>query len=292
MLTAICLAAFLLAPPLLPPPAGVPKVELDFNLMRAGDWKGKRFNEIVPADQIKQIGRLTENGFARGTHASAEQAAYDAFLTHLLESPVVASDWSLGGNERRLAELLVLTKDGRLLHIEVIGTAGVANSPTAIIVHAKGHGARINVKDFMYPDQKALTPEGAIKAAEDSELAKEFNAKQPPVEFKVEYVAKSILVKAAAKEGGSEWEKGHGPGDVALRAKNPADRKQARFLAVLTANAISQLNKESIKDIEKHFKGKTIRVTGAISWCAYDGYGTPPEVEVLVDEPSHLDFID
>ena len=289
MLTAICLAAFLLAPPLSPPPADVPKVELDFNLMRAGDWKGKRFNEIVPADQIRQIGRLAEYGFARGTDASGEQAAYDAFLTHLLESQVVARDWSLGGNEGRLAELLVLTKDGRLLHIEVIGTAGVANSPTAIIVHAKGHGARIDVRDFI---QKVLTPEDAIKAAGDSELAKEFNAKQRPVEFKVEYVAKSILVKAAAKEGGSEWEKGHGPGDVALRAKNPADRKQARFLAVLTANAISQLNKEGIKDIERHFKGKTIRATGAISWCAYDGYGTPPEVEVLVNDLSHLEVID
>jgi hypothetical protein len=61
MINAICLATFLLSPS---PPADAPKVELDFNVMRAGDWKGKRFNEIVPADQIKQIGRLTEKGLA------------------------------------------------------------------------------------------------------------------------------------------------------------------------------------------------------------------------------------
>jgi len=110
--------------------------------------------EIVPADQIKQIGRLTEKGFGRDAGPSGEQAAYDALLTHLLESPVAANDWSLGGNEGPLAELLVLTKDGRLLHIEVIGTAGVAKSPTAIIIHAKGHGARIDVKDFKHPERK------------------------------------------------------------------------------------------------------------------------------------------
>ena len=151
MLSAICLAAFLLAPP---PPADPPKVDLDFNVMHASDWKGKRFNEIVPADQIKQIGRLTERGFARDVGPSGEQAAYDAFLAHLLESPVTANDWALGGNEGPLAELLVLTKDGRLLHIEVIGTAGVAKSPSAIIIHAKGHGARIDVKGFKYPERR------------------------------------------------------------------------------------------------------------------------------------------
>jgi hypothetical protein len=151
MINAICLATFLLSPS---PPADAPMVELDFNVMRAGDWKGKRFNEIVPADQIKQIGRLTERGFGRDAGPLGEQAAYDALLTHLLESPVAANDWSLGGNEGPLAELLVLTKDGRLLHIEVIGTAGVAKSPTAIIIHAKGHGARIDVKDFKHPERK------------------------------------------------------------------------------------------------------------------------------------------
>ena len=37
---------------------------------------------------------------------------------------------------------------------------------------------------------------------------------------------------------------------------------------------------------------RTVRVRGAISWCAYDGFGTPPEVEVVVDDFSDLDVID
>jgi plasmid replication initiation protein len=150
----------------------------------------------------------------------------------------------------------------------------------------------LEVKEAPPEKQKVLTPEEAIKVAGDSRLAREFNATQPPVEFKVEFVTKAILVKAVPTEGGSEWEKGHGPGDVGLRAKSPADRKQARFLAVLTTNAISQLNKAGITDIEKQFRGRTIRVRGAISWCAYDGLGTPPEVEVVVDDLSHLEVID
>jgi hypothetical protein len=112
------------------------------------------------------------------------------------------------------------------------------------------------------------------------------------VEFKVEFVTKSTLVKAVPKEGGPEWDKGHGPGDICLRAKPPEDKKNARFLAVLTADAIGQLNKAGVKDIEKHFRGKTIHVRGAISWCAYDGLGTPPEVEVVVDDLSHVEVVD
>ena len=59
--------------------------------------------------------------------------------------------------------------------------------------------------------------------------------------------------------------------DVGLGAQNPADRKQARFLAILTADVIEQLNKAGITDTKKHFQGRTIRVKGAISWCAYGG---------------------
>ena len=159
------------------------------------------------------------------------------------------------------------------------------------MTHATGE-LELEVKAASPEKQQSLTPEEAIKTAGDSKLAKEFNAKQQPVEFKVEFVGKATLVKAAPKEGGPEWEKGHGPGDVGLRAKTPADRKQARFLAILTTNAIAQLNKAGIKDIEKHFQGRTIRVRGAIAWCAYDGLGTPPEVEVVVDDLSHLEILD
>ena len=44
MILAICQTTMLLAQ--------APHVELDFNVMSSDDWKGKRFNEILPADTI------------------------------------------------------------------------------------------------------------------------------------------------------------------------------------------------------------------------------------------------
>ena len=35
---------------------------------------------------------------------------------HLLDSTAAATDWALGGNEGRLADLLVITKEGEILH--------------------------------------------------------------------------------------------------------------------------------------------------------------------------------
>jgi hypothetical protein len=75
MLAAICLTAFMLTPS---PPADTPKVELDFGSWGSGEWKGKRFAEILPADSIKRIVRISESGFAGHTGRQGEQAAYDA----------------------------------------------------------------------------------------------------------------------------------------------------------------------------------------------------------------------
>jgi len=60
-------------------------------------------------------------------------------------------------------------------------------------------------------------------------------------------------------------------------------------VATLTAKAITQLDKAGITDFEKHFKGKTVRVTGPISMGDYDGWGTPPEVEIVIDDLSQLE---
>jgi len=55
---------------------------------------------------------------------------------------------------------------------------------------------------------------------------------------------------------------------------------------------IGQLNKAGIKDIEKHFKTKTVRVTGTISKHEYRGKGTPSEVEIVIDDLSRLKVVD
>jgi hypothetical protein len=82
----------------------VPHAGLDFNSTGAGDWKGKRFNEIAPARTIGRVVRVTESGFAREAGRSGEQADYGALLAHLLDSTAAATDLAVVGNEGMLAD--------------------------------------------------------------------------------------------------------------------------------------------------------------------------------------------
>jgi hypothetical protein len=143
------------------------------------------------------------------------------------------------------------------------------------------------------------TPAEAVKMAGDSELTKKFNVTKPTVEFKVEFVTKAIQVKASGEKE-SAWANGHSPDDVCLGLLVPntpsaaidlVKRDHVRFVATLTAKVIGQLNKVGITDLEKHFKGKTVRVTGPISRHAYDGFGSPDEVEIVLDDMSQLEAL-
>jgi hypothetical protein len=157
----------------------------------------------------------------------------------------------------------------------------------------------LEVKEAPAGKQKTITPDEAIRIPSDSKLTREFNERRPAVEFKVQFVSKAILVKASGdKDAG--WAHGHSPADVCLGAlvpslpvktENSLRRNHTRFVATLTATAITQLNKAGVNDIEKHFNGKTVRVTGPISRNDYRGYGTPPEVEVVIDDLSQLDVM-
>ena len=138
----------------------------------------------------------------------------------------------------------------------------------------------LEVQEVPAEQQKPLTPEEATRMKEGSKLT---------VEFKVESVTKAVLIKSEAKQEG--WIAGHGPDDRCLRPEYPKDKMKARFLSILTPNAIGQLNKAGIRDIEKHFSGKTVRVTGSIVRWDYDGYGTASEVEIVVNDLSQLEVV-
>ena len=132
------------------------------------------------------------------------------------------------------------------------------------------------------PEKKqVLKPDEAIRMAQDSKAT---------VEFKVQFVTKAVLVKSDDKNVAG-WVNGHGPEDICLRPQAPTDRKQTRFLAILTEKAIKQFNKVGIQDIEKHFSEKIVRVTGRITRQDYRGYGTPLEVEIVIDDASQLEVV-
>ncbi len=157
----------------------------------------------------------------------------------------------------------------------------------------------LEVKDALPVKQKVLTPAEAIKVAGDGKLAREFNESNSAVEFKVEFVTKAIQVKASGEKDAA-WGHGHSPDDICLgtlvptspiKSDDPLSRNHIRFVATLTEKAIKQFNKAGITDLEKHFKGKTVRVTGTISWNAYDGLGSADEVEIVLDDMSQLEVV-
>ncbi len=55
------------------------------------------------------------------------------------------STWGLSAIERTLANFVVLTKDGKVISIEIVGGLGMPTSPSAILIRGPGRGARIDV---------------------------------------------------------------------------------------------------------------------------------------------------
>ena len=157
-----------------------------------------------------------------------------------------------------------------------------APKPTEKVVPAPAAPAEKTTPKVAKKEPVVLTPAEAMKLAD---------GKKATVEFKVEYVTKSILVKT---DGGKDagWVTGHGPDDMRLRPKAPKQKVNADFEAILTEKAIEQLNRAGITDVAKHFQSKTVRVTGEISWGHYDGLGTPPVAEVVVNDLSQLEVVD
>lgn len=111
------------------------------------------------------------------------------------------------------------------------------------------------------------------------------------MEFKVQFATKAILVKSDGTKKDAGWIHGHSPKYICLRPQSPTGRQQARFLAILTENTIKQFTKVGIEDIEKHFSGKTVRVTGRTSRQDYRGRGTPLEVEIVIDDVRQLEVV-
>jgi len=149
----------------------------------------------------------------------------------------------------------------------------------------------IEIKDAPADPKQTLTPQDAIRIANDIQLTKRFNETQPPVEFRIDLVDKSVRNQVVQVPKDAVWVKGHGPDDVRLLAPPPADGAQVRLAAILTADVVKRLNRAGITDLEKHFKGKTIRITGTLSKCDHNLYGTPAKVDILIDDINKLEVI-
>ncbi len=116
------------------------------------------------------------------------------------------------------------------------------------------------------------------------------------VRFEVKAVQHSPPIKA--KADGNEWAAGHAPGDVRLRPDG--GRPDARpvfehkeFAVVLTARVRGQLERAGVRDFEKHFAGKAVRVTGPVAFSRLvSDVGDTLLYDLVVNDVSQLEAVE
>lgn len=129
------------------------------------------------------------------------------------------------------------------------------------------------------PDaRRVLTPLEAIKAGEQSVLT---------VQCHVASAEYPIPVRAG--EGDEGWQKGHGPGDLALVALDRLNDQDDRFLVILDSKVVDRLRQLGIKDLGRHFAGHSVQVAGRVQGRWY----TSPtsrgvDYELIIDDLSQI----
>jgi len=133
-----------------------PSVELGYTNMQSNDWIGSRFKDIFPASDIKKIVRIKERGFEKHNNSDLdyrklEQEDYDTLIRHLIDSEEKAQNLSWLAEEGILAELILLTNDDQLYHLEILG---IFDKVSSLTIYGSGRGARFEIKGFKYPVNK------------------------------------------------------------------------------------------------------------------------------------------
>jgi RNA polymerase sigma factor (sigma-70 family) len=113
------------------------------------------------------------------------------------------------------------------------------------------------------------------------------------VEFKVQSVTKPTEIKLTPEKD-SPWAIGHSPDDLSLLPPSPKKFQEKQFTAILTPTVVKQLNRVGIQDVDKHFMGKTIRISGRINQHNYSGDDPwiEPHYDLVIEDVSQFETVD
>jgi RNA polymerase sigma factor (sigma-70 family) len=134
--------------------------------------------------------------------------------------------------------------------------------------------------------RKVYTPDEVMRERYDAAATR-------TVEFKVRALAKPTEVKQSPEKD-SQWVIGHGPDDVSLLPQPPKKFEEEQFSAILTSQVVEQLKRIGIKEVGKHFDGKTIRISGQIRQHNYSGDDPPvaPHYDLVIEDVSQFEAVD
>jgi RNA polymerase sigma factor (sigma-70 family) len=157
-----------------------------------------------------------------------------------------------------------------------------ANSPKNQLPKPK-----VEEKKVYTPDEVMLEQEKARGKAVDGS-----KSSIATVQFKVQAVTKSTEIKLNTEKD-SPYIVGHGPDDICLHPQPPRKFEEKQFTAILTSKIVKQLQLVGIKDVGKHFMGKTIRISGRINQHHYSGDDPPiePHYDLIIEDVSQIETV-
>ena len=146
--------------------SALPAVSEEYSQMVAGVHSGKRLNEIIKPEDVSSIGLIENRGkvspIAKGFRPQWDS---DGLVRSAFESTQGAKDWSLSATEGRYARYALITKKGDLYLLEVVCDQMKGGAPSAILLHGRGFGCRINL-----PDQTSTEQDGGGQPATRPQL--------------------------------------------------------------------------------------------------------------------------
>ena len=124
----------------------LPAVSEDYSQMAAGIHSGKRLNEIIKPEEVSSISLIENRGkgvpIARGFRP---QWKSDELLQSAFTNTQGAKDLALSATEGSYARYALITKKGELFLLEVVCDQMKGGVPSALLLHGRGFGCRINL---------------------------------------------------------------------------------------------------------------------------------------------------
>ena len=126
--------------------SALPAVSEEYTQMAAGVHSGKRLNEIIEPEDVSSIGLIENRG--KGSPIAPgfrPQWKSDELLQSAFTNTQGAKDWALSANEGSYARYAIITKKGELFLLEIVCDQMKGGVPTALLLHGRGFGCRINL---------------------------------------------------------------------------------------------------------------------------------------------------
>ena len=114
--------------------------------MHPGFVEGKTIRAIVPPESIRLIG-LTENRGKGAPITRDFKSDWDSnqLIQRAFASDAKAREWSMSATEAILARYSVVTKDGALFMLDVLGDHIRSIPVTAVVLRGDGFGCRFDM---------------------------------------------------------------------------------------------------------------------------------------------------